>query len=170
MYRKTCPTGFEAACEASKVSTSTVLSAICICCFHSFQSSQRANHSCQITIYAWKCAILDLLTKVFFFSLRHCRRNFKSVNLHLCILLLSSPPHYPIYFSVSPLRRLLIMECFHCRSTQIYHRMTPCWQLQSAAKRDSSKKEFPPRTHQHRLGELPFGVCREVLLKEAGLK
>lgn len=160
MYRKTCPTGFEAACEASKVSTSTALSAICICCFHSFQSSKRA-----------KFAILDLLTKVFFKKkLRQCRGNFRSVNLHLCILLLSSPPHYPIYFSISPLRRLLIMECFHCRSTHIYHRMTPCWQLQSAAKRDSSKKEFPPRTHQYRLGELPFGVCREVLLKEAGLK
>lgn len=35
----------------------------------------------------------------------------------------------------------------------------PRWQLQSAAERDSSKKKrnFPPGTHQHRLGELSFG-------------
>lgn len=44
MYRKTCPTGFEAALEESKVSTRTVHTAICIRCFYILQSSKKASH------------------------------------------------------------------------------------------------------------------------------
>lgn len=88
----------------------------------------------------------------------------------LCALGLPVPYSYLTAEFATLVHVFTILEFFHCRKAQIYHHMTRRWQLQSAAERDSSRKEFSPqdRSVQTLWTDTVFWGVRQVCSSAGG--